>query len=726
MNAFDMAESALESLFVVAYRAWYPCQVASLWAALILAVVVVLQTVLGRKLSAAQHAWLWGIVLVRLVIPYAPVSPLSLQNLFAHEVPAVVGAEAERQLVTEIIRDEIGAYDPAGPSKAPPAVVPIESSLAEDLLEFAAVLWPPIWLCAAVGSLSWTLASYARLSLRVHQAPRSVDRHLKQLWEACCETAGVRVRIPVVHDAGMTQPALMGWYRPVLLWPQELQLEDEQLRMVFLHELAHVRRGDVLANWLLIVVRAVHWWNPVYWVAARRYRSLREQACDAFVIEQLQGGVTRAYSELILSLSQRQPRGSRWRVMLPAPLLGFASFWQTRAIGERLRALQCAGRQRGRWQSALAAGLLLLVALAGLTDARATSAPVEEAQDWLPLAAHELESAPEPADGTSAHLYPVTYDAAKALERIGLPPRTREGALLELELMVKNLLRYSGRAGLDVATASPSPATASNETEDSDVAAKSVSIEGTQMIVSANARQHAEIARNLRAWEINGLSQICLETRIIRDSRDLASAFGAAWRYVDSPGESQTAQVSSNGDSVHVNVRSGKCDYVPIAVAALNPAQTRALVQVAQSDRRANVLSAPKITMFNGQQASIQDCSQTPFVVGIRDLPGGAQEPRIKIYEEGTKVTLRIEPSPTAGVHHLEGRIEMSGLGEVLTPPTVMAGQPAHIQIPQSIQWSVDVAGDVADGHSLLVACVPNCREKRFLYVLLTPRKICD
>ena len=109
--------------------------------------------------------------------------------------------------------------------------------------------------------------------------------------------------------------------RKLVLPTAALQLTDEQLRMVMLHELGHVRRHDIGANWLLALVQAIQWWNPVYWLAAARF-CLREQACDAFALQRLNGESARAYSELLLRLLE-QPGRSRWGLRCPRRLSDF-------------------------------------------------------------------------------------------------------------------------------------------------------------------------------------------------------------------------------------------------------------------------------------------------------------------------------------------------------------------------------------------------------------------
>jgi len=68
------------------------------------------------------------------------------------------------------------------------------------------------------------------------------------------------------------------------------------------------------------------------------------------------------------------------------------------------------------------------------------------------------------------------------------------------------------------------------------------------------------------------------------------------------------------------------------------------LIQAAQSDRRSNVLQAPKVTLFNGQSAFISDTSQRPFVTSIIPVVGdfaAAQQPVIVVLSEGTSLTVQ-------------------------------------------------------------------------------------
>jgi general secretion pathway protein D len=79
-------------------------------------------------------------------------------------------------------------------------------------------------------------------------------------------------------------------------------------------------------------------------------------------------------------------------------------------------------------------------------------------------------------------------------------------------------------------------------------------------------------------------------------------------------------------------------------IAILSDLEAFFLVQAAQGDARTNVMQAPKVTLFNGQAASISDQSQTPFVTSVTPVVGdfaAAQAPVIVVLNEGTTLSVQ-------------------------------------------------------------------------------------
>jgi general secretion pathway protein D len=78
--------------------------------------------------------------------------------------------------------------------------------------------------------------------------------------------------------------------------------------------------------------------------------------------------------------------------------------------------------------------------------------------------------------------------------------------------------------------------------------------------------------------------------------------------------------------------------------AILSDIEAYFLIEAAQGDRRTNVLNAPKVTLFNGQQAFVADAVSQPFVIGVIPVVGefvAAQQPVIVVLNEGTMMTIQ-------------------------------------------------------------------------------------
>ena len=123
------------------------------------------------------------------------------------------------------------------------------------------------------------------------------------------------VRLAVTDREGML--ATFGAIRPTVLLPRTATRWDaDRVRVVLLHELAHVKRGDWLVQVLAETARAVFWFNPLFWIACSRLRRESECACDDEVLAA--GMVPDCYAEHLVDIA----RGSRfsrmpWAAVVP-------------------------------------------------------------------------------------------------------------------------------------------------------------------------------------------------------------------------------------------------------------------------------------------------------------------------------------------------------------------------------------------------------------------------
>jgi beta-lactamase regulating signal transducer with metallopeptidase domain/peroxiredoxin len=120
-----------------------------------------------------------------------------------------------------------------------------------------------------------TLASVA-LGRLIHRSSDAPDE-VAHACRAISEDLGYRRAIRVVHSADIATPCTAGLLRPVLLLPEGDREENDDLRAILAHELAHVRNHDPAWNLVAHLATILLWFHPLVW----RLRSAHEASCEA-------------------------------------------------------------------------------------------------------------------------------------------------------------------------------------------------------------------------------------------------------------------------------------------------------------------------------------------------------------------------------------------------------------------------------------------------------------
>jgi type II secretory pathway component GspD/PulD (secretin) len=159
----------------------------------------------------------------------------------------------------------------------------------------------------SLGLLAWMLARWHQVACDARRAAVAPAR-LSELLPV--PRRPVRLRLTDQPQS----PAVCGLFRPVILLPRTLaeQLSPAQLRAVLLHELLHLRRGDVWVNCAQALLQIAYWWHPLLWFANARIRRVREEAVDDAVMVALNDDAE-AYAPTLLEVAKlalRRPLAS--------------------------------------------------------------------------------------------------------------------------------------------------------------------------------------------------------------------------------------------------------------------------------------------------------------------------------------------------------------------------------------------------------------------------------
>jgi beta-lactamase regulating signal transducer with metallopeptidase domain len=171
----------------------------------------------------------------------------------------------------------------------------------------AAPQWP-LWLAGIWGTGTLLVALwFARAHLAALRLVRRAEPARAGAWIAARREAatglGITREIAIGRSDSISSPMTVGLLRPRVLLPAGADdWSPERLRAVLLHELGHVRRRDTLVQLGAQLVCALHWWNPLAWLAAARLRVEREHACDDLV---LHAGIrASSYAEDLLEVAR--------------------------------------------------------------------------------------------------------------------------------------------------------------------------------------------------------------------------------------------------------------------------------------------------------------------------------------------------------------------------------------------------------------------------------------
>lgn len=314
--------------------------------------VICLRTVLKGKISLKLQNALWLLVLVRLLIP---VNPLSSSMSVLNAVP-----ESPRASVTEPAAKNALQAGGAAVSQTPapaaaakkavksavktPDAAPVSRSKAPS----AAAIARMIWLCGAGVFALVLLTSNLRFRNRLRRTrkPLTVDGTNLSVYLAC----------------GLPSPCLFGLLHPAVYLPPEAAENPAALRHVLVHEDTHFRRGDNWWNLLRCAALALHWYNPLVWLAALLSRRDTELACDEAAVKRLGEDQRADYGRTLIAMASRAGK--------PADLLCCATTMTSGKRGLRERITLLAKKPR----TAAAAALCLLLAVCVATGCTFTGA----------------------------------------------------------------------------------------------------------------------------------------------------------------------------------------------------------------------------------------------------------------------------------------------------------------------------------------------------------------
>jgi bla regulator protein BlaR1 len=352
-------------------------------ASLMIIIIFLIKLIFRNKLSATWHYYIWFLLLIKLIVPYAPESPLSIFNLANPSIGNISVSAPNSSIETgqTLVIEKENKEENKEMSKAQLSQknqknykgiqfvhTRFESFYKNISLKRKLIA---LWLIGVFIFTFYIFMINLKFILKLRKHSQLHCKAINQILNECKSTIHVDANIPIVISTMISTPSLCGFIRPKLLLPNDIlkKVSNKELRFIFLHELAHLKRKDIVVNWIVVLLKILHWFNPVLWYGFYRMRLDCEVSCDALVLSKLKSEEHNQYGYTIIHLLKMISK-PQWIPGTTGIVTGKSQ------IKRRITMISLFKKNSIRWS---AIGIILLIALgfSMLTNAKKASIQVE-------------------------------------------------------------------------------------------------------------------------------------------------------------------------------------------------------------------------------------------------------------------------------------------------------------------------------------------------------------
>ncbi|AFM41667.1 antirepressor regulating drug resistance protein [Desulfosporosinus acidiphilus SJ4] len=266
--------------------------------------------ILRFKIGARFQYLLWSSLLLSLLLPWTPTSPVSVYNILhsselqqsmadAFNHPYMPYSAMVKSLQANLDKNPIEM------SKDSKTIIPPTNRLLSSDIPIVIQLTYIIWSSGVLILSLFTVITNKRFSATIENHSISDQRLLTNFHKLKLDLK-IKAEIPLITTRYVNSPSLFGLLHPRILLPLgfEQTFDSEQMNYILLHELLHYKRKDLWVNLLAQLLVVIHWFNPLIWYAFLRMKEDQETACDASVLSRLAPEQSYDYANTLIRLAE--------------------------------------------------------------------------------------------------------------------------------------------------------------------------------------------------------------------------------------------------------------------------------------------------------------------------------------------------------------------------------------------------------------------------------------
>ena len=299
--------------------------------------LLAIKPLVRHRLPKAAQYYFWTVALMAFMVPFSLITlperaanTPSIHNVVERNV---ISISEEMQRPAPPVSPTVAAvptvpsspatlpaYNPTQPAEQP--VVESFTSPAPSVVVSTILMFFYPWVVLLI--VIFNLVGYVRFTKKLSRSYIPANPTEQELLSNLC--AGKRAP-KIFRSKIAATPMLIGIFRPIIVLPCR-EYKDTHLHSILLHELTHMRRFDIAVKWLALAACAIHWFNPLVWLARQQIDRACELSCDEIVTRGMNAADKQNYGNTLIDLATD--------TKLPSTVLSTTMCQEKQALKERL------------------------------------------------------------------------------------------------------------------------------------------------------------------------------------------------------------------------------------------------------------------------------------------------------------------------------------------------------------------------------------------------------
>lgn len=259
--------------------------------------IILFKLIFKNRIKARWHFLIWGILLIRLVVPVLPSTPISVFNAVRVEDSVIEQSSYQ----AEIIIPEEGKESDNIPIIKSQTELDSATHIPQGNVSIINIdrIVVFVWLGGTVILLGYFAVIFAVFTHRQKKRRDKVDDITLNILLSCKSKLNINKNVNLYFAD--TTPMLIGLFKPSIYIPDNLN--PEELEAVLIHELCHMKHLDVLWSAIAATVLCLNWYNPVIWISFFMFKRDIELYCDERTLKFT--GNKQSYAKLLLKTATK-------------------------------------------------------------------------------------------------------------------------------------------------------------------------------------------------------------------------------------------------------------------------------------------------------------------------------------------------------------------------------------------------------------------------------------